>query len=85
VARAALGLRVYRLKHGSYPADLKELAPEVLAEVPQDPCGKGPLKYRREGRGYVVYSVAFNGTDDHGEMSTAEGPLALDVGIRVGV
>jgi hypothetical protein len=84
IGRAALGLRVYRLVHGMYPADLKELVPEVMAGVPQDPCGKGALRYRREGSGYVVYSVAFNGTDDNGEMSATEGPLALDVGVRVG-
>jgi hypothetical protein len=65
-ARAAVALRLYRLKHGAYPDTLNALAPELLPDVPKDPFTGANLIYRREGQGFVVYSVGLNGKDDGG-------------------
>jgi len=59
-----LALESYRQRHGSWPATLDALVPEDLAEVPQDPCGTGPLVYRLTDKGYLLYSVGHNGIDD---------------------
>lgn len=43
----------WREKHGQFPNALKE----VLPEEPSDPFDGKPLRYRKEGKGFVVYSV----------------------------
>ena len=41
----------------------------VLDELPKDPFSGKDYVYRREGKGFVVYSVSGNGTDDGGRDS----------------
>ncbi|HUU42400.1 MAG TPA: hypothetical protein VMX57_01385 [Planctomycetota bacterium] len=77
--RLALALRLYRMKHDAYPDKLDALVPDCFDKLPVDPfSGKGYL-YRREGKGFVVYSVSGNGTDDGGadNRSIGEGDLVL--------
>ena len=50
----------------SYPEALELLKSEDLDELPQDIFSEAPLKYRREGTGYVLYSVGRDGEDDGG-------------------
>jgi hypothetical protein len=52
-----VALERYRLKHGRWPADLAALVPELLKEVPADPCANEPLQYRKTANGVVVFSV----------------------------
>jgi hypothetical protein len=67
LARTGIALERYRLAHGEYPEVLTALAPEFIAQVPQDVIGGVPLKYRREANGqFVLYSVGWNETDDGG-------------------
>jgi hypothetical protein len=63
----------YRAEQGAYPADLGELvAAGVLARVPDDPFGEGPLVYRRTPEGFLLYSRGENGTDDGGRQGTGQ-------------
>ena len=62
--RLAFALAAYRADHGSYPAKLADLAPKYVAEVPKDIFNAAELHYRREGEGYLLYSVGVNGKDD---------------------
>jgi hypothetical protein len=62
--KLAFALASYRVDHGVYPAALAELAPKYVAEVPKDLSGDGELRYRREGKGCLLYSVGVNGKDD---------------------
>jgi hypothetical protein len=62
----ALALAAYRADRGSYPEKLADFCPKYLSEVPCDPCGDGPPKYRRIGKEYEIYSVGPNGKDDGG-------------------
>jgi len=55
-ARIAIALRAYRAEHGSYPVSLAELEPEGW-KPPLDPFGGKPYRYRREGSGFVVWSI----------------------------
>lgn len=65
--RLAFSLAAYRADHGEYPAKLTDLMPEYIAEQPKDIFGDAELHYRREGEGYVLYSVGQNGKDDGGK------------------
>ena len=63
-----LGLRAYRLEHGTYPTTLTVLTPAYLKRVPDDPCAlSGPLHYKRLGSKCVLYSVGPDGKDDGGK------------------
>ncbi|MGV3526808.1 MAG: hypothetical protein ACO1RX_21500 [Candidatus Sericytochromatia bacterium] len=62
-----LALLAYASEHGEYPSTLQELVPAYLPELPLDPFGGRPFRYRRELTGPVVYSVGINGRDDGGQ------------------
>jgi hypothetical protein len=63
----SLALRAYRLENGAYPAQLKELVPRYLKQVPADPFGGGEaLRYKRTGNEYLLYSIGPDGSDNGG-------------------
>ena len=63
----AIALKRFQLKHGNYPAQLSELAPEFLASVLLDPVDGQPLRYRLNSDGtFLLYSIGENGKDDGG-------------------
>ena len=67
LTRVAAALAVYRAEHGEYPETLDQLAPTILAQVPEDLYSGKPFLYRRmPDGGYLLYSVYENGTDDRG-------------------
>lgn len=72
----ALGIELerHRAARGSYPDTLEKLQLTDLKELPVDPFTGRPLVYRRQGDGYVVYSVGSNGRDDGGKLAPREGP-----------
>lgn len=68
-SRAGLACRLYKSRTGHYPQALDELVPELLTEVPVDPFTGKPLVYRREGEGFIVYSLGSNQKDDGGRST----------------
>ena len=62
---AIMALRVerYRLNHGELPIELAA----VGGPVSTDPFSNRPLRYKKLAKGYVVYSVGEDGTDDGGD------------------
>ena len=65
----AIALERYRGRHGSYPAKLQELVPELLKNAPIDFMDGRPLRYRRTEDGhFVLHSVGLDCVDDGGEM-----------------
>lgn len=65
---AALALERWRLAHpGRLPDSLAELVPDFLTAVPLDPFDDQPLRYKQLGRGYVIYSLGPDLTDDGGK------------------
>lgn len=65
--RVRLALRLYYLQTGLYPETLAELSQRLLPQVPRDPFGAGePLRYRREGDTYRLWSVGWDGIDNGG-------------------
>jgi len=37
--------------------------------VPRDVIDSQPLRYRKEGEGFVIYSIGWNQKDDGGQMA----------------
>jgi hypothetical protein len=69
--RTGLACRLYKSRTGRYPERLEELVPALLPEVPIDPFTGKTLVYRREGEGFIVYSLGSNQRDDGGRMTYA--------------
>jgi len=66
-SRIAITLRLCRMKSGQYPEGLPKLVPEFLDKLPIDPFSGKDFIYRREGNGFIVYSVGPNRKDDGGK------------------
>lgn len=74
----SLGLEQYRNHVGYYPDSLEALVPRYAPDLPDDPFGKGPLKYRvDDNEGFVLYSVYKNGRDDYGAESGGHDQIDL--------
>lgn len=77
-ARTGLACRVFKSRTGEYPENLEALVPGLLMEVPVDPFTGKPLVYRREGRGFIVYSLGSNLKDDGGRGTWEITQLVMD-------
>jgi hypothetical protein len=60
VIQTAAALLVWKAKHGAFPAKLSA----AISPVPTDPYNGQPLSYRKQGRGFVLYSVGETGQFD---------------------
>jgi len=80
--RVAIALAGYRAQHGSYPESLKQLAPEMLKQIPADLFAGKPLNYRRTPDGYLLYSIGPNEQDDGGRYYNDD-PRGDDPRIRI--
>src|SRR6185503_5002271 len=71
----ACALERYYVAHHFYPSNLAGLKPDFIARVPSDLIGGIPLHYTLRDNGlYLLYSVGWNGTDEHGlNIKTAKG------------
>jgi hypothetical protein len=91
LAETAFALRAYRAERGEYPKRLSDLVPQYVSHLPEDPYGKGALRYRQEDKRCLVYSVGQDGVDDAaaGPFSAAYAEMtcivvAKDFGIKMG-
>jgi len=66
LAQAALGLKAYRSAHGAYPDTLDALRQGLSWPLRQDPFTGADLVYRREGEGFLLYSIGWDLKDDKG-------------------
>ena len=66
LARLSFALAAFKAERGRFPAALDELKDEYVKDVPLDLFVDKPLIYRRTDKGYVLYSVGENMTDDGG-------------------
>jgi hypothetical protein len=66
-ARVAIAVEQFRLAHDQLPLSLAELGSSGTGELPADPFDGRPLRYKRLPRGYAVYSVGEDATDDGGD------------------
>ena len=85
--REALGqlgfaLAAYHADHDGYPDSLNALVPKYISRIPHDLYTEGPLHYRREGAGCLLYSVGANGVDDGGRSFDSQ-PRGDDIVLRL--
>lgn len=57
-------LKAYELTHDKPPEQLADLVPDFLPSIPIDPFDGKPLRYRREGKEWVIWSVGSDLKDD---------------------
>jgi hypothetical protein len=69
----------WRLAKGALPDALGDLVPAHLDAIPTDPFDGKPFRYKRLAKGYVVYSVGENETDDGGVEPTPGAPGTGDI------
>ena len=67
-ARQAIVLKRYKQEHGQYPDQLQQILSETFKELPLDPYNGEPFHYRKEGDGFLLYSVGANRVDDGGQV-----------------
>jgi hypothetical protein len=72
--QAALALREYQIEHRGYPASLAQLRAGGGWAIPDDPFSGNPFIYRRQGAGYLIYSIGPDLKDSGGldQVSVAE-------------
>jgi hypothetical protein len=78
-----LALARYRADRGRYPEALDDLVDAYLRRVPLDVFSSTNLRYRREGDGFVLWSVGPDGED--GMADAEEGWVSDDLTIRLPV
>lgn len=66
LACAGLGLQACRQQYGQYPDSLADLRARLGWKVPPDPFTGKDLIYRRQGRGYLLYSIGADLKDNQG-------------------
>jgi hypothetical protein len=66
-AQVALTIQGYRLAAGELPDTLADLVPAWLDAVPKDPFDGNDLRYKKLERGFVVYSIGQDLSDDGGK------------------
>lgn len=67
---ANLALQAWHVEHRCYPGELVDLVPRYLKRLPPDPFTSTPLRYRREGDGFLCWSIGPDGKDDGGRRIT---------------
>lgn len=72
-AQTAMAVVRWRQAHDqNLPQSLSDLMPDFLAAIPTDPFDDQPVRYRKLARGYVVYSIGPDFTDDGGKEKPEE-------------
>lgn len=69
MTQTVIAIERYRLAHeGRPPASIDELTPKFLPSVLADPFDGQPLRFRRLGKGYIVYSLGTDKEDNEGDL-----------------
>lgn len=72
ILKISLGLRIYKNEYGEYPENLAYLIDKVFPSLPEDPFTGKNYIYKRQGEGFLIYSIGENGKDDKGIYNIKE-------------
>jgi len=82
-ARIVAAFKIHKIEHGAYPESLDALSPTILDPLPKDPFTGEDFVYRKDGDGFILYSVGDNLKDDGGipkpKGSCGIGPSDYDI------
>jgi hypothetical protein len=81
MGQVALALKAYHREHGRYPDSLDPLE-NAGWPLPADPFTGQPLQYRKQGSGFLLWSLGPNLIDDGATpyattMSRVDGPYDI--------
>lgn len=76
-----LALQQFTETNGAPPDRLEQLVPDSLPELPVDAfdLSAKPMRYKRQGKKWKLYSVGPDGVDDSGVMGTVPIPPGTDL------
>ncbi|MBN1257215.1 MAG: hypothetical protein JXA52_05870 [Planctomycetes bacterium] len=66
IAQVVIAIELYQLKYNRLPKELTEVTPDFLSVISLDPFDAKPLKYKLLDKGFIVYSIGRDQTDDGG-------------------
>ena len=67
-----LALVAYKERYNSYPQTLDELREKIGWNIPKDPFSGGEFIYKRQGNGFLLYSIGSDLKDDGGKEPTKD-------------
>ena len=72
----AFALATFRADHGEYPTKLDLLVPKYIDKIPIDTFSRNsvPIRYRRDGDAYLMWTVHIDGVDDDGRSVEDDPP-----------
>jgi len=80
-----LAIQAYADEHGQPPAHLEMVWPDIVPSAVIDPFSGRPLRYRKSGTDWLVYSVGYDRDDDGGRppgnqdhVTWEDGDISLD-------
>jgi hypothetical protein len=76
LTRTLIASERYRLKYGSWPPDLKNLAPEFVDDVPQDVVGGAPISFLVKGDQLKLGSTV---TENGMRSAVGKGPVEVTI------
>jgi len=79
MARTALAMERYRLKHDCYPESLTDLTPDLLPQVLMDPFDGQPVRYVKSDDRVLLYSVGADLQDDGGSEEKGTSGMPKDI------
>ncbi|MDP7249350.1 MAG: hypothetical protein QGF00_07105 [Planctomycetota bacterium] len=68
LAQTAVGLEAFALKKGEWPKGLDSLIPDFIDAVPQDVFNGEIVRYKKQEKGFSLYSVGANHSFDMGHV-----------------
>jgi hypothetical protein len=72
-----LALQAFRQSRGHPAESLNDLVPDFLSRIAADPYDGQPLRYRREGEDFLLYSIGRDGVDDGGRVCPGHGSRGI--------
>ncbi len=66
LCRVVLALKTYKYERGAYPETLEQLKQTLDWKLPEDPFSGQDFVYRRQGEGFILYSIGQDLEDDGG-------------------
>ena len=82
-AAIAVAVERYRRAKGDWPSDLKQLVPDYMKALPEDPYTGEQFRYARVNEGVTVYAVGKGTTDSKGAFLTIGFQENENVGFRL--
>ena len=77
LTRTVVAVHQYRAIHGSWPAGLEQLQPELLERLPRDPFDRALVRYALKAGRPILWSIGPDKVDQAGVFGESGGRLSL--------